>query len=139
VAGSSDSPTYVVALAEGGVKPFKASDLQELGRNTLLSDPDVDPVETLDKESEDLALGARYDGVEELLSIPAVDDPGVGWDSYPDSWEESPKPNRLILLDAWTSMGASWRGAYKELKSKRLASSMKDEVYLTDMWRSWSN
>lgn len=82
---------------------------------------------------------------DELIDVPAVDDPGVGWDEYPDSWQESEQPNRLILLKAWAAMGATWRGCFREMSSemtprgaRRLCSSMKDEVYGTEKWRSIS-
>lgn len=81
----------------------------------------------------------------ELIDIPGVDDPGVGWDEYPDSWEESEQPNRLILLKAWASMGGTWRGCFREMSTnmtpkgaRKLCSSMKDEVYGTERWRGLS-
>jgi len=53
----------------------------------------------------------------------------------PESWQDSPKPDRLILLDAWSSMGGTFRGARKELGSNRLAASMKDRVLGWEGWR----
>jgi len=82
---------------------------------------------------------------DELIDVPGVDDPGVGWDEYPDSWEESEQPNRLILLKAWSSMGGTWRGCFREMttnmtprRARKLCSSMKDEVYGTEEWRGFA-
>jgi len=83
---------------------------------------------------------------EELIDIPSVDDPEVGFSDWPDSWEESEQPARLILLKAWASMGGTWRACFREMSTnmtprgaRRLCSSMKDEVYGTEMWRSFSD
>ena len=53
----------------------------------------------------------------------------------PESWQKSDTPDRLILLDAWSSMGGTFRGARKELGSNRLAASMKDRVLGWEGWR----
>lgn len=89
--------------------------------------------------------GTSKMGYDELIDIPGVDDPGVGWDSYPDSWRKSEQPNRLILLKAWAAMGATWRGCFREMstnmtprRARRLCSSMKDEVYGTEEWRGFA-
>lgn len=78
----------------------------------------------------------------ELVNVPGVDDVGVGFESWPDSWNESERPNRLILLDVWASMNGTWRGCFREMsssmtprRSRRLCSAMKDEVYGTEEWR----
>jgi len=59
----------------------------------------------------------------------------LGFDSWPDSWRDSKKPARLIALDAWASMGGTWRGCFKEIKSKRICSAFKDEILGTTKWR----
>jgi hypothetical protein len=114
---SESSPTYVVGLKDQrvGVGFYSASELEE----TEMPDTGVeDPVGAL----ESAQASATAELAETTFGIP-------------DSWEESPKPNRLILLDAWSSMGGTFRGARKELGSKRLAASIKDRVLQWEGWR----
>lgn len=125
VEASPEEPVYIVARATGGAKPFDLSDLESINSDEAFG---VDE-DTVEKGIKDLR------STEENASVPGVDDPGVGFDSWPDSWEKSEKPNRLILLDAWSSMGGTWKTCYSGLGSKRLCSAMKDEVYGTEGWR----
>lgn len=117
---SDSSPTYVVGLKDQrvGVGFYSASELDA----AEMPDTGVeDPVGAL-TESADATATDAAELAETTFGIP-------------DSWEESPKPNRLILLDAWSSMGGTFRGARKELGSKRLAASMKDRVLQWEGWR----
>lgn len=73
---------------------------------------------------------------EELLNIPGVDDPGVGFDSDPNGW------TRKSYLDAWASVGGMWRTCYPRMirhfgpnMAKRFCSALKDTVLGTEMWR----
>jgi hypothetical protein len=138
--GSADSPVYIVALDSGGSQPFKASDLSKLSGDDPFGVKDTDAkMEDVD----DAELSALYDGLDdpndleevELALGGAVEDPGIGFDSWPDSWEESDKPARLIALDAWTSMQATWRGCFAEIGSKRICSAFKDSILGTENWR----
>jgi len=116
---SEDSPTYVVGLKDQqvGVGFYSASELD----SAEMPDPGVeDPVNALTEQA-----GATDSGA--ALAETTFD--------IPESWEESPKPNRLILLDAWSSMGGTFEGARRELGSKRLAASMKDRVLQWEGWR----
>jgi len=116
---SEDSPTYTVAVEDvnKGVGFYSASDLSP----GELPDTEVDdPVEALTVATEDTATEALLETTFDI----------------PETWEESPKPNRLILLDAWSSMGGSFTGARQELGSARLAASMKDRVL---QWEGWRN
>lgn len=120
----------------------------------------VDDVESLESMHETMEGMVRVSNVselsrhrgtsdmsyEELIDIPAVDDPGVGFDSWPDSWRESEQPARLIALKAWAAMGATWRGCFREMstnmtprRARKLCSSFKDEIYGTEMWRSFQD
>ncbi len=113
--GSSDSPVYEVVL-ESTNNPFgfyKASDLEPTEIDTDVDNPEED--------------------VEEVSANVSAND--VGFDSWPDSWRDADTPARLIALDAWTSMGGTWRGCFSELGSKRLCSAFKDEMYQTTEWR----
>ncbi|AFH22664.1 hypothetical protein OSG_eHP32_00050 [environmental Halophage eHP-32] len=114
---SDSSPTYIVGLKDQrvGVGFYSASELD----STEMPDTGVDdPVGELETEANS--------GTAELAETTF---------GIPDSWEESPKPNRLILLDAWSSMGGSFDGARRELGSPRLAASMKDRVLQWEGWR----
>lgn len=114
---SDSSPTYIVGLKDQrvGVGFYSASELD----STEMPDTGVDdPVGALESE----ANSAAAELAETTFGIP-------------DSWEDSPKPNRLILLDAWSSMGGSFDVARRELGSPRLAASMKDRVLQWEGWR----
>jgi len=121
VDASEDSPTYVVGLKDArvGVGFYSASELD----SAEMPDPGVDdPVGALTE-----AADAADPDSDAALAETTFD--------IPESWEESPKPNRLILLDAWSSMGGTFEGARRELGSKRLAASMKDRVLQWEGWR----
>ena len=73
---------------------------------------------------------------EELINIPGVDDPHVGFDELPPGW------NRKSVLQAWASLGGMWRTCYARMVrtmgpnfAKRWCSAMKDEVLRTEEWR----
>ena len=145
--GESGENVYIVARESGGSKPFLADELNGAERSDVFDEDDDVPEDPV-KDIEGAELSQVYyrvddptdydelvEAQEQLLSVPGVDDPGVGWDSYPDSWVKADKPARLILLDAWTSMQSSWTGCMAEIKSKRICSSMKSEVYGTERWR----
>lgn len=143
--GEEGEDVYVVARASKGSKPFAADEIESAEASDAFDgEPPENPEEDIDEAEMAMVYYTINDshdyeelqqGKDELLNVPGVDDPGVGFDSWPDSWRESDKPARLILLDAWSSMGGSWTGAFKELGSRRLASAMKDEVLGTERWR----
>ena len=115
---SDSSPTYIVGLKDArvGVGFYSASELD----SAEMPDTGVDdPTAALSATEAELS---EADLAETTFGIP-------------DSWEDSPKPNRLILLDAWSSMGGTFRGARRELGSNRLAASMKDRVLQWEGWR----
>jgi len=73
---------------------------------------------------------------EELVNIRGVDDPHVGFDELPPGW------TRKSVLQAWASLGATWRTAYARMIrsmgpnfAKRWVSALKDEVLRTEEWR----
>jgi hypothetical protein len=73
---------------------------------------------------------------EELLNIPGVDDPGVGFDSDPNGWD------RTSYLDAWATVGGMWRTCYPRMirhfgpnMAKRWCAALKDEILGTEEWR----
>lgn len=121
VEASSDSPKYVVALGHtSGVDIFNGSDLSS-------GSIDVDDLESSTKELKDDTSAANelgHNDEEAALDF-----------TYPKAWRQSSKPNRLILLDAWASMGGSFSACYPEYGGKRFCASMKDKVYGTTRWR----
>lgn len=153
VEASEENPVYIVAQSDGGSKPYAEDELSSTTREEAFGEIDIDePAEKLKDDAEAARVYYLADNprdieefraakerirsrIAELLDVPAVDDPEVGFSSWPPSWEKAEKPARLILLDAWLSMGGTWTAAYNELGSKRLASAMKDEVYGTEDWR----
>lgn len=139
---------YIVAKVDGSTQPYTADEISTVDRNTVIGDEDEMP-DTPEEDIDDAEMAVGYrmlDGARvaelhrrplaELISVPGVDDPGVGWDSYPDSWEKSEKPNRLILLDAWSSMSGTFTGCMSEIGSRRICASMKDTVLGTERWRN---
>lgn len=78
---------------------------------------------------------AEY-SVAELLNIPGVDDPEVGFASDPNGWD------RTSYLDAWASVGGMWRTCYPRMirhfgpnQAKRWCAALKDTVLGTEEWR----
>lgn len=136
IEASEENPIYIVALETGGSKPFEASELSPIGVDDAFGavEDEADP-EKLDEAE----MGSAYTELdeEELINLPGVKDPHVGFDRFPPSWRESEQPARVIALHAWVKMGATWRGCYREIKSKRLCSAFKDEILGTTRWRAW--
>jgi hypothetical protein len=154
---SDDEPAYVVGV-ESGAKVYRGDDL---------SDGELD-VDGVDDPTGDLAVEAaragygpavaelkdRYrDGdlsearFERLVGaaltaqtqgVEAQDD-GRQFD-YPDSWDESPTPNRIILLKAWAGLGGRFTTCRRKMAGEvaspaRFCASMKDRVLLWEGWR----
>jgi len=149
-----DETIYVIARETGGFGYYTDADLSA---GSFPETPDDPAGELADRAAdEDIEARAAEVAGDAAVGVAAKDaaDPtplvevraagaGVpGWIGFPPSWEKSEIPARVILLDAWTSMGASWTGAYETFQkgntkraAKKLASSMKDEVYGTTYWR----
>lgn len=117
----TDQTVYVVALVPGGHDFYTAGDLESA---TFDVEQPASP--------SDAILASNSGVFQRLWSV--LPFASNDW-SMPDSWVESDRPTRLILLDAWASMGGTWTGAFQELGSKELASSMKDAVLGTELWR----
>jgi len=145
--GEDGENVYIVARATGGSKPFSASELNNAERGDVLQTEEVpdEPEEDLDDAEMAMVYYTINDahdyeelqrGKDELLSVPGVDDPGVGFDSWPDSWEDADEPARLIALDAWSSMGGTFTGCMSEIGSRRICAAFKDEMLGTERWRN---
>jgi hypothetical protein len=132
---SSDSPVYaVIMLDEATVNFYRAGDLE------AAEGPDVD----VDDPAADIPEANSTTGtLAGWLDILGADITANDW-SMPPSWRKSSAPSRVILLDAWSSMGAQFDcgGAccMGELKSERLCAAMKDEALGTERWRGgWAD
>lgn len=73
---------------------------------------------------------------EELQNIPGVKDPHVGFNRLPPGW------NRKSVLQAWASLGGTWRTCHARMMRKgprfatRWCAALKDEVLRTTYWRN---
>jgi hypothetical protein len=120
---SDDSPAYIVAV-RSGANVFRADDLTD---GSLDVDGVDDPVSDLDDAAEAAAIES------------ANPDDGRRFD-YPESWEESPTPNRIILLKAWAGLGGRFTSCRRKMQGKiaspaRFCASMKDRVLMWEGWR----
>lgn len=120
VEASSSSPAYTVALKDSrvGSEHYKASQLSSGEIETDVDDPVADAE----------ALASI------LLADESTDWEALNWNN-PDSWEDADVPARVIALDAWSSMGGTFRGARQELGSNRLAAAFKDYILQWEGWR----
>jgi hypothetical protein len=142
VEASEDEPAYVVATPDG---PRAVTEDSITGEGDFPDGPGgKEAAKELANGGEEASVYDKMDdpySMEELINIPGVDDPGVGWDSYPDSWVESEKPARLILLDAWSSLGGTFTTCRADMageisRPSRFCASFKDEVLQTERWRN---
>ena len=138
--GEDGQYVYVVARQTGGSKPFTAEEINGAERSDVIDTEEVP--EEPEEDVDDAEMSAIYEKVddpnsyEELINVPGVDDPGLGFDSWPDSWEDADEPARLIALDAWSSMGGTFTGCMSEIGSRRICAAFKDEMLGTERWRN---
>lgn len=143
VEASSENPVYVVARETGGSAPFEADELNEADQDSAFGDSDADP----SKLADDAEMAPIYSRIsdpfdaqefnrelEELINIPGVDDPGVGFDELPDGWD------RTSVLDAWASLGGTFTSCRAQMSGEirspaRFCAALKDETLGTEMWR----
>lgn len=131
IEASEDDPKYVVAT-KSGMRVVSEDEVSEDSFNT-----DADPKK--------LANGAELSDVykeldnpysmEELINIPGVDDPHVGFDELPEGWD------RLSVLDAWSSLGGTFTSCRADMAGEirsptRFCAALKDEVLQTEQWRN---
>lgn len=129
-----DGTMYVVGMAPlgAGAHPFPAEVLEPVDRDTVLGDMDIDPdPEEAEDEMEELA---------DVSDVPGVTRTKMGLSPWPRSWRNSNKPARLIAMDAWISMGRSFRGCRRSVignvrNPNRLCASFKDAIYMHPYWR----
>lgn len=136
VEASEDQPAYVVGV-ESGAEVYRASDLSD----GEIDAPVDDPAGDLSEEVEAFSTDIEAAGWMEVHAGP------TDWD-YPDSWEESDTPARLILLKAWAGMngqfncpsgncckGTMRKTGMSERASDQFCAAMKDRVLMWEGWR----
>lgn len=144
VDASSDNPKYIVARETQGFGVFEGSDLKggefpdNPGTPSDLSDAEAD--ESYRELAADIDSHSALAG-EALRAVERETNVGIGWDSYPPTWRKSSIPNRVILLDVWTSMGATFTGCVRHMRDdmatpKDFCAATKDEVLGTTRWRN---
>lgn len=168
IQASEDNPVYIVPIESGGSilatedelmdssfpDDREQPDMGDLVEDTSMSATyhwvdDPEDYEEFRNEQEGYirahhaAVLARHRGtremsVEELLDVPKVDDPGIGFDpGEPEGWD------RMSYLQAWADLGATWRSCYADMsgemsprQARRWCSALKDEIYRTTEWRN---
>jgi len=134
VEASEDDPAYIVGV-ESGVEVYRGSDL---------SDGEIDA----DVGSPEGDLGDEAEAMLAAGWVPVDAARGDGRFSYPDSWEESDTPARLILMKAWAGMngqfdcpsgncchGTMVKNGMSDGAANRFCASMKDRVL--GGWEGW--
>lgn len=141
VEASTEEPAYIVARASGGAAPFRGDELTSISSEDAFAEvpDDVSPSDAQDGEAASIYDEYEDPRTAELTIVPGVDDPGIGFDSWPDSWVKADAPARLIALDAWTSMNGQFNCGggccMGTLRSKRLCGAFKDSIWQTTLWR----
>lgn len=131
VDASDDQPAYVVAV-EDGARVYQDSDLTADDWSTDVDSP-----------TSDLAAAVQAQADAGGIDLEA----GPGDFDYPDSWTKSDTPARLILLDAWSSMGGQFdcggdcchgtmvRNGMSDRAANQFCAAMKDRVLMWEGWR----
>lgn len=142
VDASDSSPAYVIAT-EDGAEAVTASNLNASEWSTDRDNPDDELAKDIAASDLTARLAAHETDFVETGSLSAS---VTDWD-YPESWKESEVPARLILLDAWASMGGQFDcggGCCKgtmmssgmgDRASDQFCASMKDRVLMWEGWR----
>jgi len=126
VEASEDNPAYVVAVEEGA-KVYRESDLTE------------GSIEVEEVDNPEDTLEAWVDIADATDDMETLADDGRRFD-FPDSWDESPTPNRIILLKAWAGLGGRFTTCRRKMAGEvaspsRFCASMKDSVLQWEGWR----
>lgn len=145
VSASDNDPAVVVATVDDGMKIVALDEIERKSWSVS-----VDSKESLEEQAANSIIGNAYEQMDEphdiadfylaFNDIPGIDDPGVGFDNWPPSWRKADEPARLIALDAWASMGGTFRGCVREVRSKMarhnaFCAAFKDEIFQTEAWR----
>lgn len=137
---SEDDPVYIVAT-EDGAEAATEDDLTADDWSTGRDDPDEELGEHL--AASRVMARVMDDGSVEHVTVQAGP---TDWD-YPESWKEADTPARLILLDAWSSMGGQFdcggdcckgtmtKAGMSDRASDQFCAAMKDRVLMWEGWR----
>lgn len=138
IEASPDSPTYAVLVEDArvGVDFYKASDIKQTdGLEVDVDNPESDLSEEIISNS---------DGWLDRLKMVMRGNQDGRFD-WPDSWEQSDTPARLIAMKAWAAMGADVSGCIREMRGNvtrpgAFCADFADRLYGTDFWRgdSWA-
>lgn len=133
VTASGDEPAYAVAMKDPAIG------------FVIAQEPEISPSEitVVDADTDDITetkMRARPGELEDGELEPERATLSVTEFDYPESWEESSTPTRVILLTAYASMGGSFTGVQDEMASEvsnpeAFAAAMKDRVLMTEDWR----
>lgn len=115
--------------------PGSLTELQEAKKKLIHERHATELAEYVDDSDVTLATLEEL-SYEELLNIPGVDDPEVGFSDLPEGW------TRKSVLQAWASLGGMWRTCFARMVrvrgprfARRWCSALKDEVLQTELWR----
>jgi hypothetical protein len=122
-----------VVVAFASRQGFTIEDASDLESATFDVPDDADPEDVTDAMAHDAY--AELENPYDPLAIEVLVGTGIGFDSWPDSWEDADTPARIIALDAWSSMGGTWRGCFREIGDTEICSAFKDEILGTTEWR----
>jgi len=131
---SDDDPMYAVVVEDEsvGVGFYREGDL---------SDASVDDLPGPDDPTSELEAMADIHNA--TGDTEALQD---GFFEWPESWEDSEQPARVIALKAWAGMGGSFTGCTREMRGSltgspdRFCADFKDRLYGTEQWRGgWGN
>jgi hypothetical protein len=115
--------------------PSNVAELEEAKKELIMERQAAHLADHVEANDVSLAELGEY-SYEELVNIPGVDDPHVGFDELPPGW------TRKSVLQAWASLGGMWRTCYARMVrvrgpnfAKRWCAALKDEVLRTEEWR----
>lgn len=138
-----DDPVFIVATEDGAV----AARTDQLEASDWSTGKD-DPTGELANEAEAMvaAVTAALPDDHDPVTHGTLHAGPTDWD-YPQSWQDADVPARLILLDAWSSMGGQFdcaggcchgtmvRNGMSDRAANQFCASMKDRVLMWEGWR----
>lgn len=142
---SSDSPVYIVALADKQTYDmYRGDDLESDELNVDVDDPVGDLKNSGEGEGEGEGEGAENAAASLLIGASERQRAELNFE-YPPSWKKSEIPARVILLDAFSSMGGSFTGCSREMSDEvsdtdEFCAAMKDRALGYEGWRGgWAD
>lgn len=130
---SEDNPVYAIVVEDGrvGVGFYRESEL---------SSGDIDDLPGPENPEEEIGEGEETDT---NAKVDAYQDGRFEW---PQSWEDSDTPARVIAMKAWAGMGGSFDSCVREMRGEltgspdRFCADFKDRLYMTEKWRGgWAD